>query len=194
MARSVMYLFKEKRFFRYLLAMLLPLAVLLARPIIPAAVLLFGQEIRLSTVPVDPRDIFRGDYVTLRFSIEEVDESILSERDEWALFARLGRQDAAPTGAPPLHLYVALEPDGEGIWQPVGMSLTPPKEGVYLRAAASRGPSTTIKLNYGDYLRRYYVKENTGLELEDAARRGKLTAIVKVWRGRAVLTSVEKSI
>ena len=182
-----------KRFSRYLLAMLVPLTVLLARPLIPAAVLVFGQEIRLSTEPVDPRDIFRGDYVILRFSIEEVDESLLSGRDEWALFARLGHNP--PAGVSPVHLYVTLEPDGDGIWQPVGMFLAPPKEGVYLRAIASRGrgPSTIINLDYGHFLRRYYVRENTGLELEDAARLGKVTALVKVWRGRAVLTLVEQA-
>jgi len=185
-----------KRFPRYLLAMLLPLAVLLARPLIPAAVLLFGQEIRLSTEPVDPRDIFRGDYVTLRFSIEDAGVFLLSERDKETLSAALGhgrpplregKQDAALT------LYVTLEPDDEGIWQAAKMTtLTPPGTEVYLRARASRDYySESVNLDYGDYLRRYYVKENTGRELEDAARRGELTALVKVWRGRAVLTSVE---
>jgi len=181
-----------KRFSKYLLTMLLPLAVLLTRPLTPAAVLLFGQEIRLSTEPVDPRDIFRGDYVTLRFSIEEVGVSLLSERDKETLFSKL---DERTYGASPVFLYVTLEPDGEKIWQASKMTLTPPESGIYLRAQTftKRNYDWDIELDFGDYLRRYYVRENTGVELEDAARRGELTALVKVWRGRAVLTSLEIS-
>ena len=170
-----------KRFFKYLLAMLLPLTVLLVRPLTPAAVLMFGQEISLSTVPVDPRDIFRGDYVTLRFAIEEVDASLLSELDKETYSDRLHYLDA-----PSVLLFVTLTPDEEGIWQASEISLTPPEAGVYLRARLNES-----RLDYGDYLRSYYVKENTGLVLEDAARRGELTATAKVWRGRAVLTSVK---
>src|SRR5512142_2691329 len=31
-----------------------------------------GDEIVLATVPVDPRDLFRGDYVTLRYEISTI--------------------------------------------------------------------------------------------------------------------------
>jgi len=138
---------------------------------------MFGQEIRLSTRPVDPRDIFRGDYVTLSFSIEQVDASLLREQDRDKPFT---------------YLYVRLRPDEKGIWQPDRVSLAPPVTGIYIRALAEGGiDSSTINLDYGDFLKRYYVKENTGLELERAARRGELTAVVKVWRGRVVITSLE---
>ncbi|KXG43733.1 hypothetical protein U473_06680 [Tepidibacillus decaturensis] len=33
---------------------------------------MFGEEITLETKPVDPRDLFRGDYVSLRFTINDV--------------------------------------------------------------------------------------------------------------------------
>ena len=175
-----------KRFSKYLLAMLLPLTVLMVRPITPAAVLMFGQEIRLSTEPVDPRDIFRGDYVTLRFSIEDAGKSLLSEQDRNSL-SGMFRYPVNDFGAPSVYLYVTLEPDEKGICQATGMFLAPPEAGIYLRARYYY----ENELDYGDYLRRYYVRENTGRELEDAARRGELTAVAKVWRGRAVLTSLE---
>ena len=63
---------------------------------------------------------------------------------------------------------------------------------MYLRAVVIGSSSKVIRLDYGDYLKRYYVKENTGLELEDAARSGALVAVAKAWRGRVVLTSLEK--
>jgi uncharacterized membrane-anchored protein len=37
-----------------------------------ASVLRGGTEVRLATQPVDPRDLFRGDYVILRYDISEV--------------------------------------------------------------------------------------------------------------------------
>ncbi|MCL2010749.1 MAG: GDYXXLXY domain-containing protein [Synergistaceae bacterium] len=182
-----------KRFHKYLLAMLLPLTVLMVRPLTPAAVLLFGQEVRLSTEPVDPRDLFRGDYVTLRFSIEQFDERLLSDEDYLRLAALSGRLTRAENtfGAPPVYVYATLEPGEGGIWSPVRMSLSPPGAGVYLRAQAMRAAGRAIRLDLGDYLRRWYVRENTGRELEDAARKGNLVGVVKVWRGRPVLTSLE---
>src|SRR3989344_3670842 len=39
------------------------------------SVLRGGQEVLLQTVPVDPRDIFRGDYVTLRYEISTLDQA-----------------------------------------------------------------------------------------------------------------------
>ena len=32
-----------------------------------------GQEILLKTAPVDPNDLFRGDYVNLRYDISTID-------------------------------------------------------------------------------------------------------------------------
>jgi len=183
-----------KRFSKYFIVMLLPLAVLLARPLTPATVLLLGQEVRLSTIPVDPRDLFRGDYVTLRFSIEQFDESLLSDEDYLGLSSLSGRlaHEENALDESPVYVYVTLKPDEDGIWRPARMSLTPPDSGVYLRARASRARfNDAVTLDYGNYLRRYYVRENTGLELEDAARRGSLVGVVKVWRGRPVLTSLE---
>ena len=34
-----------------------------------------GKEILLKTVPVDPRDLFRGDYVILRYEISRLDSN-----------------------------------------------------------------------------------------------------------------------
>jgi uncharacterized membrane-anchored protein len=185
-----------RRSSRYLLAVLLPLTVLLVRPLTPAAVLLFGQEVRLTTEPVDPRDLFRGDYVTLRFSIENFDEHLLSDENYLrlsSLSGRLSHEEQNAFAASPVYLYVTIEPDETGIWHQSKMSLARPDSGVYLRARAWRDRrNNTFTLSYyGDNLKRYYVRENTGRRLEDAARRGSLVGVAKVWRGRPVLTSLE---
>lgn len=57
---------------RMLAAMLLLCGGLLALVESRAAILRGGTEIRLRTVPVDPRDLFRGDYVVLAYDISRV--------------------------------------------------------------------------------------------------------------------------
>jgi uncharacterized membrane-anchored protein len=154
------------------------------------AVLAFGQEIRLSTEPVDPRDLFRGDYVTLSFSIERLDESLVKDGDDEFL-VKDGDQDAVWVSRQAnkyiRYVYVTLSPGDDGIWQAVEISAKPPEEGLYLRARVYKQ-----SLDYGDYLKRYYVQENTGRELELAAQRGEIVAVAKAWMGRVALTSLER--
>lgn len=176
------------RFFKYLLVMLLPLAVLLSRPVVPAVVLLLGQEVQLATEPFDPRDLFRGDYVELRFAIETVPLSLLS--GDLLEKAKKAQDDNVQ-----MVLYATLEPDKEGIYRVVRLTETRPSGGSYIRGkVASRfmsgWASNSLSLSYGNSLSRFYVKENTGLELERAAREGRVIALAKVWNGKIVLDSI----
>src|SRR5918995_1474689 len=58
---------------RYLLAALVLCGLILAMILPRAAILRNGQEVRLEIAPVDPRDLFRGDYVVLAYRIGTVD-------------------------------------------------------------------------------------------------------------------------
>ncbi|MGH6642097.1 MAG: GDYXXLXY domain-containing protein [Bradyrhizobium sp.] len=58
---------------RYILAALLLCGLILAMIVPRAAILRNGQEVRLEVVPVDPRDLFRGDYVVLDYRIASVE-------------------------------------------------------------------------------------------------------------------------
>ena len=179
---------------RYLVAALLPLCVLLAAPVRPALILMFGEEVRLATVPFDPRDLFRGDYVALRFAVEEIP---LASFD----VVSGGRAASRGTGGPePAEMklakdwYVSLERDTSGIFSPEGVGTSPPVGRPYLRGkfrAASRG--SVARLDFGPGLERFYLRENTGRALEDAARKGRIEAIVRVWRGMPVIVSLDVS-
>src|SRR3954468_20650397 len=57
---------------RYVLAALLLCGLILAMVYPRAAILRNGQEVRLEIAPVDPRDLFRGDYVVLDYRIGTV--------------------------------------------------------------------------------------------------------------------------
>lgn len=177
---------------RYLVAALLPLCVLLAAPVRPALILMFGEEVRLATVPFDPRDLFRGDYVALHFAVEEIP---LASFD----VVSGGRAASRGTGGPePAEMklakdwYVSLNRDASGIFSPEGVGTSQPVGRPYLRGtfrAASGG--SVARLDFGPGLECFYLRENTGRALEDAARKGRIEAIVKVWRGMPVIVSLD---
>lgn len=172
---------------RYLVVALLPLCVLLAAPVRPTLILMFGEEVRLATVPLDPRDLFRGDYVALRFAVEEIP------------LASFDVVSGGETGGPePAEIklakdwYVSLKRDASGIFSPEGVGTSPPVGRPYLRGTfrvASGG--SVARLDFGPGLERFYLRENTGRALEDAARKGRIEAIVKVWRGMPVIVSLD---
>jgi len=58
---------------RYILAALLLCGLILAIVYQRAGILRDGKEVRLEVVPVDPRDLFRGDYVVLDYRISSVE-------------------------------------------------------------------------------------------------------------------------
>jgi uncharacterized membrane-anchored protein len=57
---------------RYILAALVLCGLILATVVQRATILRSGQEARLELTPVDPRDLFRGDYVVLTYRIGTV--------------------------------------------------------------------------------------------------------------------------
>ena len=181
-----------KRLWKYLLIMVVPLCVLMTRPVFPELILRLGQEIRLATRPFDPRDLFRGDFVELRFAIEEISSSLFSSPDASPTTGFIAVENDTYSNNVPT-LYVTLTPDEKGIWQPVRLSEKAPDEGTYVkgRRLYSYYYQDVVQLDYGNNLRRFYVPENTGLELENAARRGEAVAVVKTWRGHVVLEKIE---
>ena len=119
-----------------------------------------GKVVLLETWPVDPRDLMRGDYVTLNYKISDVALGLFSP----ALTNGL---------APGETVYVALEPRGQ--FHEVVLASTnqiTPADGQVVLKGQSRSwwnsaAQRSVHLEYG--LERYYVREGTGNP------RGKLT-------------------
>lgn len=134
--------------------------------------LLTGECILLQTVPVDPREMFRGDYVALRYHISQLDQ--------------LTWQDSAYKKGD--RVYVALRRQGR-FWEAESVSKSPPKEGVlFLRGRVSQAAVDKISMEYG--IESYFVPEGKGSELERQAGHG-LTVDAAVDRhGRAVIRGV----
>jgi uncharacterized membrane-anchored protein len=121
---------------------------------------LFGSTtISVTTIPVDPRDMFRGDYVVLRYPFSGVGAIPNS-----AVF-----QSAQQTERT---VCVTMERDGE-LWKPTGISKDRPKDGVFLRGVIK--PFHT-EITYG--IETYFVQEGTGKDIERAMRRSDKKSVV----------------
>jgi uncharacterized membrane-anchored protein len=132
-----------------------------------------GTTIRVKTVPVDPRDLFRGDYVILRYEFSNV-RSI----PEPHYTVEHGKDQT---------VFVVMKQDGE-LWKPVGISPTRPKEGVFLRGV--RKPYSG-EIVYG--IESYFVQEGTGKAIENAMRQNRESVVVELTvapNGKAAIKAV----
>lgn len=144
-----------------------------------------GREVVLRTVPVDPRDLLRGEYVALRYEISSVSP-----------YSALGAKTLRPGDT----VYVVLEEGYDGYWQAGDMLTTKPTDfSVFLRGKVltANEPSRTvpfgapasgnIQIEYG--IEKYFVEAGKGRELE---RSGSLKVVIVVDRdGKAVIKRVE---
>jgi len=122
--------------------------------------LVAGRTVTLQTVPVDPRDLFRGDYVVLRYRIST--PSLIGF-------------------GPGETVYVALAEQGD-TWEPAFVSRTKP-EGVFIKGKTSAGASS---IEFG--IEAYYVPEGSG-HLIERARDVKVRVAIN-GSGRAAIKQV----
>lgn len=188
----------NKKLFKYLGVIIIPVLILISMTILPLATIVLGEEVLLETVPIDPRDLFRGDYVILEYKINQVEGSKffhnIEVENNWKWEAEMGRRP----------VYVTLK-EQNGFYETDQVLLEKPKSNnLYLKGRVryisriyndktqwSENNHGDIDFVYVDYqLDKYFVPENTGLDLEVAAREGALTAKVKVFRGYSILTDI----
>lgn len=146
-----------------------------------------GREIRLAVVPVDPRDLFLGDYVVLSYGISRIDSGQVAGDNEFFL------GDA---------VYVTIADEGAGNWRATALAHKQPDDGVFLKGTIERvasidsGPDGDCTgtvggcfgydINYN--LERFYVPEGTGREIENMRNDQRVSVDVAVASdGRAAL-------
>jgi uncharacterized membrane-anchored protein len=175
----------HKRTKEVLLACSIPVIILLAMCFTPIYTLVNGEEIILETVPVDPSDLFRGDYVTLRYKAEEVEKSMVEENVITELEKGRGN----------LKVYVLLKEE-KGLHSPSKVTLEKPKTGTFLKGKLNYigiDISQRKEIAHISYtLDKYFLEDNTGLEWEKASAEGKILARVKVNSGYAYLVDIVK--
>ncbi|OIK16495.1 hypothetical protein BIV60_04265 [Bacillus sp. MUM 116] len=176
---------KQTRGKQLIWACLVPVVILLGMCFTPIYTLMTGEEIILQTNPVDPSDLFRGDYVTLRYEAEEVPKKLVEK--EVLNELKVGRGE--------IKVYVTLEKKN-GIDTPVKVALVKPPAGtVYLNGTLdyigeNQDQNEVAFIQYS--LDKYFVEDNTGTDWETASTKGEILAKAKVKNGYAILTGIEK--
>jgi uncharacterized membrane-anchored protein len=109
-----------------------------------------APTVLLQVEPVDPRDLFRGDYVTLGYAVNRLPS---------------GNYKAGQS------VYFTLVPEADGRHFRAGELLVqPPASGMFIRGTAQGNGRAT----YG--IESYYVQEGTGHDYENAVRSRRLWA------------------
>jgi uncharacterized membrane-anchored protein len=120
---------------------------------------LTGTVVHLRTAPVDPRDLFRGDYVRLRYEASLVPYSGDGGK---------GDRNTLPTGST---VYALLAVGEDGIAQVTGLSTQKPDSGLFMKGkvtdswrfgTAAKG---MVAVEYG--IEAYYVEQGKGIEIEN---------------------------
>jgi uncharacterized membrane-anchored protein len=127
----------------------------------------FGTPVLLETKPVDPRSLFRGDYVILRYAINSLDAGL------FGMPADVKRGET---------LYVTLREESP-FWKPVSIHSVRPEpapgtvviKGEVEHAGTSGRP---VELRYG--IEEYFVPEGEGREIERPRQGAKVSILVAV--------------
>lgn len=130
-----------------------------------------GREVVAEVIPVDPRDIFRGDYVILGYSFTRSGDAVVPAGTE--------------NGA---RVFVRLTEKAPTRWEIAAISSDYPNDvganDVVLRAFAQNVFKGAVEgelkasLRYG--IESYFVPEGTGLALEQQVREKKIMAVLSV--------------
>ncbi|HTO33472.1 MAG TPA: GDYXXLXY domain-containing protein [Pararhizobium sp.] len=138
-----------------------------------ASILRNGVDVVLKTVPVDPRDLLRGDYVVLSYDISNISADKVT--------------GGLPTEATDAQVSVRLEKQPDGFWtiSEASFGTLAPKEGTVIARSSpfyfyptADGSPSSVNVEYG--IERYYVPEGDGLVLEEARNASALSVTASV--------------
>lgn len=121
-----------------------------------------GQTVWIRTAPVDPRDAFRGDYVRLSYSMNQVERS--RRKDGLATTNLAGIVGGT-------RVYAALStPTEKGLVRLETLTDRKPSSGLFLRGRTERSwGDQDLRVRYG--LEAFFVEQGKGRDIESNLRR-----------------------
>ncbi|MCF6313924.1 MAG: GDYXXLXY domain-containing protein [Verrucomicrobiales bacterium] len=131
-----------------------------------------GKEIRVKTVPRDPRSLFRGNYARLDYEIGRLHKDELKA----GVSFRSGEV-----------VYVSLQKDENGIYGYKAVSSERPDEGVFLRGRVERHYND-LEIEYG--IEAFFAPKEKALKLERDLSKGGVAILMVMDNGRVALKDV----
>lgn len=141
---------------------------------------IFGKEVYLKTVPVDPRDLIRGQYVNLNFEISEFED--FSDFDE-----KISKYSNTKA-------YVLLDVDNNNFAHYKGLSFNKPKQGLFIKADVKKQSYSGHKYRAKYNIESYYLNPTKARKLEKELRYGGVAKVKIDKFGRAKVINVFKEI
>ena len=129
----------------------------------------YGSPVRLETAPIDPRSLFRGNYVRLNYAISRVDAA--------GVALRVG--DRA---------YVRLRRQGD-LWVAAGVQAGPPADGPFIRGRVVAVGDGHYRLRYG--IEALFLPKARALQVEQALREGAVAEVYLLGNGRAAVAGLD---
>ena len=150
---------------QFLLIMLIPAIVILSIIAVKWFTIFFGTEILLKNQPVDPRDLFRGDYVNLNYEISSVDLNKTPYDHDFIygdkIYASLSKKDKFWTIDSVSHSKPVLDEDQ-----------------VCMKGKVEYIWSDRVSIDWG--IESYFVPEGEGRPIEQQENARNVSAIVSV--------------
>ena len=155
------------------------------------SILSLGRTAVLETVPVDPRDLFRGEYVVLRYEIstlgndlnlnaplgiDEIRVPRVPDEGEGEIVPPVGRETSTPSKSYLLlgeinegdTVYVGLPGDNDDRFKILHVQTggPSPETDFFIKGRVTHSKDGTIMVEYG--IEQYFVPEGRGKEIEIA--------------------------
>lgn len=140
-----------------------------------------GTQIRVKTQPVDPRSLFRGNYVNLYYAFGAVPQNALADT------GRLRKGQI---------VYVTLEENESEFHVFSAVALEPPSGKIFLRGRvrshSTRNAEQRYIIRFG--IEAYFVPKHKARKLEKELREGGVATLMVTERGKAALKAVAAGI
>lgn len=130
-----------------------------------------GQEVRIKTVPRDPRSLFRGNYARLNYAISSI------PRGQLGSDIRKGEV-----------VYVKLAMNAGGLYEYESASLDKPTEGVFIRGRVTATRGQNLRMNYG--IDAFFAPKQEALRLEKDLRAGAVAVLMVSSSGQVALQEI----
>jgi uncharacterized membrane-anchored protein len=129
----------------------------------------FGTPVILKTAPVDPRSLFRGNYVRLGYDISRINRELTTES-----FKR------GEVG------YVTLREE-EGVYVATGLYRERPDSGLFIRGRVN-GTGGSYWMNYG--IEAYFMPKEKAMKAQGAIRQGASAEVYLLNSGKAAISKL----
>lgn len=134
----------------------------------------FGQEIKVNTIPIDPRSLFRGNYARLRYDFSQIDKTFFTDTKN----LREGEI-----------VFVLLKLNTLGIHEFSSISIKKPEQGVFIRGRLENHRwRDDIQIKYG--IEAFFAPKDKALKLEKTMQKGALAVLMVSNDGKARIKKI----